>query len=173
MNQFVLIVILFPLILIGQTDLEVVKVNNTPSFKKEITERNQTYKLQKDSLNKTKREISPGNVNIILGDERINILDEYVRENPLSLNGYRVQLVFGERATINQAKAKFYSKYSSIPVYESWLSPNFRLRVGDFLTRMQAEAFKREIQEFFPGAYIVNDKINVPKFVKEDLETEH
>ena len=170
MKRISLILMAVPALLWGQSDLEVVKVSNSKDFKKNIKAKVQEAPLQKDTIDLNTKELKPGNVNIIIGDERINVLDAYVRENPLTLNGFRIQLVFGERNTVNRAKAKFYNHFSKIPVYESWLSPNFRLRVGDFLTRMQAEAFKQEVQKHFPGAYIVNDRINVPKFVKEDLQ---
>lgn len=172
MKRIALLIITCPLLLLGQTDLEVVKVNDAKKFKKGIKERPAVISFQKDTIDKSVKEIKPGNVNVIIGDERINILDDYVREYPLTLNGFRIQLVFGERNTVNKAKAKFYGLFSKVPVYESWLSPNFRLRVGDFLTRMQAEAFKQEVQAYFPGAYIVNDRINIPKFVKEDIDTD-
>ncbi len=95
-------------------------------------------------------------------DERISILDEYLKTHPIKHDGYRIQLVFGSRQEVSSAKSKFVSSYD-YSAYEDYLPPNFRLRVGDFLTRFQAEKVLREINGRFPSAYIVHDKIEVPK----------
>jgi hypothetical protein len=95
-------------------------------------------------------------------DERISILDDYLKTHPIKHDGYRIQLVFGSREVVSSAKSRFVSSYS-YSSYEDYLPPNFRLRVGDFLTRFQAEKVLREIKGRFPSAYIVRDKIEVPK----------
>ena len=133
------------------------KVNDKKDFKSEIKEQKTVNRLKK---------ADSGELNVVLADERIQILDDYVRENPLTLTGFRIQLVFGNRNTVNNAKSKFYGQFSGTPLYESYLAPNFRLRVGDFFTRLQAEAFLNEVRSAFPNAYIVNDRINVPDYIK-------
>ena len=95
-------------------------------------------------------------------DERISILDDYLKTHPIKHDGYRIQLVFGSRGIVSSAKSKFVSNYSNSS-YEDYLPPNFRLRIGDFLTRFQAEKVLREIKGRFPKAYIVRDKIEVPR----------
>ncbi len=95
-------------------------------------------------------------------DERIAILDDYLKTHPIKHDGYRIQLVFGSREVVSSAKSRFLSSYS-YSSYEDYLPPNFRLRVGDYLTRFQAEKGLREIKGRFPAAYIVRDKIEVPK----------
>ena len=95
-------------------------------------------------------------------DERISILDEYLKTHPINHDGYRIQLVFGSREVVSSAKSRFVSSYNH-SAYEDYLPPNFRLRVGDFLTRFQAEKVLREIKDRFPSAYIVRDQIEVPR----------
>lgn len=95
-------------------------------------------------------------------DERISVLDEYLKTHPIKHDGYRIQLVFGSREVVSSAKSRFVSSYN-LSAYEDYLPPNFRLRVGDFLTRFQAEKVLHEIKGRFPSAYIVRDKIEVPK----------
>ena len=161
-----LVLFLLPLQIFGQTNSETDKIAVDDDHKKSIKERKELSEHRKD----TTKEEKPGNFNVVLSDERINILDEYVKENPLRLTGFRIQLVFGNRSTVNNAKPKFYGNYSGVTVYESYLAPNFRLRAGDFLTRLQAEEFLNQVKGSFPGAYIVNDKINVPSYLKNDFE---
>lgn len=95
-------------------------------------------------------------------DERISILDDYLKTHPIKHEGYRIQLIFGSRGVVSSAKSKFVSSYN-YSAYEDYLPPNFRLRIGDFLTRFQAEKVLREINGRFPKAYIVRDKIEVPR----------
>ena len=156
----VLILLLFPVCIFGQGDLGDVETNGSNNFKKDIKERKDLAENKQDTVKE------PGEFNVVLADQRIGVLDDYVKANPLRLTGFRIQLVFGNRSTVNNAKSKFYGNYSEVSIYESYLAPNFRLRVGDFLTRLQAEEFLNSVKGYFPGAYIVNDKINVPSYLK-------
>ena len=94
-------------------------------------------------------------------DESITVVDEYLEANPIKQDGYRIQLVFGSRGEVSASRSKFLSKWR-YAAYETYLAPNFRLRVGDFITRFQAEKALRELRSSFPSAYIVRDKIEVP-----------
>jgi len=84
--------------------------------------------------------------------------------------GYRIQ-VFDDnnpRTAAAQAKARGYQMESSFPQYKTYVSfnsPYWRVKVGDFRTRGEAEAAMADIRDVFPqlGAYlrIVRDKINI------------
>lgn len=75
------------------------------------------------------------------------------------LDGYRIQLAFGKKDEVTKIRTTFLQSYPEYRAYVSWLQPNFRLRVGDFRTRLQAERFKQEILEAYPNSYIVKDAI--------------
>lgn len=87
-----------------------------------------------------------------------------------SRSGYRVQ-VFDDnnpRTAAAQAKERGYQVEATFPqfkTYVSFNSPYWRVKVGDFRTRGEAEAAMAEIREAFPqyGAYlrIVRDRINI------------
>jgi len=83
------------------------------------------------------------------------------------ISGYRVQIFFdsgnysGQRT--NEAKKEFKKKYQSIPAYISWKAPNYRLRVGDFRTRLDAERFLQKIKRKYPNAWVIKCKINFPE----------
>ncbi|NND94833.1 MAG: SPOR domain-containing protein [Flavobacteriales bacterium] len=94
--------------------------------------------------------------------ERISVFDDYLRINPVKQDGYRIQLVFGSRSEVSSARSKFLSRWNYSD-YETYLPPNFRLRVGDFVNRWQAERALRELKVGFPNSYIVRDKIEIPK----------
>jgi len=42
-------------------------------------------------------------------------------------------------------------------------APNYRVRVGNFRTELEAEALKQELIGIFPTALVVADKIQLPE----------
>ena len=87
--------------------------------------------------------------------------------NP-QIEGYRIQLFFdSEREALNNARAKFFSRYPKIDTYTTYNAPNFFLRAGDFRTRLEAEKVKSEIEDQFPTSFIVKETINLPRLENE------
>lgn len=87
-----------------------------------------------------------------------------------SSSGYRVQIYYGSsRAEAFKAQAKFQEKYPDIRTYISYHEPNFRLRVGDFRTRLEASKMLFDLKPWFPLMFIISEKINPPKL---DTETQ-
>jgi hypothetical protein len=78
--------------------------------------------------------------------------------------GYRVQIYFGaDKAKANEIKAKFLNRYSGdIKAHEIYDLPNFKIRVGDFRSRMDAYRFLKKIKSEFPSAFIVESEIEYP-----------
>lgn len=113
------------------------------------------------SHNRSQLQPKTGKVDII-ADSRIKELNNRKKESPTKSDGYRVQIYFGNRTTAQEKRGKFIREYSDKSAYISYLAPNFRLRVGDFRTRLESEKFKQEISKSFPGCYIVKDKIELP-----------
>jgi hypothetical protein len=95
-------------------------------------------------------------------DERIALIDSLKRENPAPMDGYRVQLFFGSRGEANQMRSDFIKAFPERGAYVNYLAPNFRLRVGDFRSKAEAEKFRKEILSRYPGSYIVKDQIGMP-----------
>lgn len=77
--------------------------------------------------------------------------------------GFRVQVFLGERKTAEETKRAFLQKNPDVPAYLSWLAPNWRLRVGDCRTRLEAERLLRDLKPLYPGSYIVPDDIEMPR----------
>jgi hypothetical protein len=97
-----------------------------------------------------------------------NYLQEMKMENPDNngIDGYRVQIFFdsgtksGDRA--QEAKEAFDEEYEEVPSYITWKAPNYRVRVGDFRTRIEAEKFLQRISKAYPNAWVIKDEINFP-----------
>ncbi len=81
--------------------------------------------------------------------------------------GYRIQIMMaaGNDALdkTEEAKIEFEEKYPDIPVYLTFGAPNYRVRVGDFRTRLEAESFLQRIIRKYPGAWVTQDNINFPR----------
>ncbi|MEO5644162.1 MAG: SPOR domain-containing protein [Bacteroidia bacterium] len=79
--------------------------------------------------------------------------------------GYRVQIYFGaDKTKANEFKARFLGRYSgNIKAYEVYEVPNFKIRVGDFRSRMEAYRFLKKIKSEFPSAFIVESDIEYPE----------
>lgn len=104
---------------------------------------------------------APGKISIHASQDILR-LDSLKRLKPTLPDGYRVQIYFGKREGAQEKRAVFLRQYPETGAYISYLAPNFRLRVGDFRSRIEAEKFKQTLAFSFPGAYLVKDKIELP-----------
>ncbi len=97
----------------------------------------------------------------VIADPRIEKLMELHAGHEHQRPGFRVQIFLGDRKTAEETKREFEEKNPGIPAYISWLAPNFRLRVGDLATRLEAEKLLHDLRPQHPGSYIVPDKIEL------------
>ena len=80
------------------------------------------------------------------------------------VSGFRVQIFTGaNRKDAYNAQTKFLEQYPDIRSYVIYNEPNFKVRVGDFRTRMEAEKLQDELKKWFAGTFIITEKINQPK----------
>ncbi len=105
----------------------------------------------------------------IIQDPAIDLLvKKHIRVNETreGIPGYRIQIFFDSGANSkNKAKTvcdDFRRRYSETGVYLHFISPNYKVRVGDFRTRLDAFRFLQEIQVHYPSAYVVADQIKLP-----------
>lgn len=81
--------------------------------------------------------------------------------------GFRVHLFMdsGNRARLNtqHEQAAFEELYPEQRSYIVYEEPYFKLRAGDFRTRLDARRFLEKIRRNYPAAYIVVDRINYPE----------
>jgi hypothetical protein len=111
-------------------------------------------------------------------DSRIDRLMQKQREvyaNNKTMNGFRVQIFMeiGNEAVAHARSVKggFEKLYPEIPVYLSYEQPYYRLRVGDFRNRVEAEKYLRILKPRYSLAFVTADIINPPqKLSPVDLE---
>lgn len=105
-----------------------------------------------------------GNVTITQ-DTMIKVLMDYsdsIAVHKLSVQGYRIQLTTSSnRKSVLDMKAQFNIQFPNVKAYIEYQQPTFKLRVGDFESRIAAYAFQQEILSSFPNAFIVQDNISL------------
>ena len=80
------------------------------------------------------------------------------------MKGYRVQIHFGpEKTKALDVKSKFMAQNHDVASYLDYQQPYFKIRVGDFRTKLEAYKLLQQISGDFPGAFIVSDDIELPK----------
>jgi len=83
------------------------------------------------------------------------------------MDGYRVQIYFGSvRQKASDVKQDFSNKHPEINSYLTYLAPNFKVRVGDFRSRLEAQGFLKSIEGLYPTSFIVQDEIKLPALSK-------
>ncbi|MFT6761041.1 MAG: hypothetical protein ACJATS_002234 [Psychroserpens sp.] len=111
---------------------------------------------------------------VIERDVRLDsLLMKHTRVNKAKdgLDGYRVQLFSGSgtgaRLQANNLRAEFMANHPNTPAYLIYQVPNFKVRLGDFRTELEAVHLQRELAYQYPGGFVVRDKIKFPKLAIE------
>ena len=60
------------------------------------------------------------------------------------------------------------SEYPELRTYIIYNEPNFKVRAGDFRTRLEAEKMEEDLKKWFDGMFIISEKINLPKADSND-----
>jgi len=83
--------------------------------------------------------------------------------------GYRVQVLnTNNRMLANKTKADLYSRFPSQKVYIVYRSPFFKVRIGNFLKRDEAESLMHALSGMFSsGIYVVPDLIEYRPSAKD------
>lgn len=116
----------------------------------------------------------PGTL-IIEQDPRIDtLLNRYILYNRRlnGMEGYRIQIFNSSdknaREESGKARAEFMSKFPDIisypPVFDR--PSYYKVRVGNFRSRVEGTKYLLMIRKVFPDAYLVPDIINFPDLIK-------
>lgn len=106
---------------------------------------------------------TPGTVTIHQDARITALMTDYTKHDHV-LKGYRVQVFLSaDRKQAETIRAQFLQKRPDVSAYLSYQAPNFKVRVGDLLTRLEGEKLRAELKAEFPGCYIVPDEIELPR----------
>jgi len=130
----------------------------------------QQYLYQKADENPAKQE---GKVEIIQDSRVDSIVKMHIRYNSVqhTFDGYRIQIFFDAgNNSLNGAQAAAANYQLLFPgdtAYISFNEPYYKVRVGDFRTRLEAESYLQQILPDFPNAFVIKDKILFPRMDDE------
>ena len=103
---------------------------------------------------------------------KINTSGVVIKPNMVIKRGFRVQVYSGSQKQASKDEAysreqKVKSKYPEYGAYVSFDSPFWKLRVGDFLDRRDAEdalkELKKGLPEYASEMYVAPDNVRVPE----------
>ncbi len=75
-------------------------------------------------------------------------------DNKLAV-GYTIQLYYGELSQANKILKKYRTNFNSWPASIEYETPNYKVWVGSFSSRLEADRARLEITEKFPAAFIL------------------
>ena len=103
---------------------------------------------------------------VITKDAKLDELVSKQREQNLinqSMHGYRIQIYFGGvRQKASEVKLDFNNRFPVIQAYITYQQPNFKVRIGDYRSRFDAQKFLKEIEGLYPTSFIVPDDVKLP-----------
>ncbi len=107
----------------------------------------------------------------IVKDDKVDWLvkqHKLVNEKKDGVEGYRVQIYSdsgsGSKLRTERAQKEFDDEYPEVGSYLIYEEPYFKIRVGNFRTRLDARRFLEEISAEYDYAFIVSADIEFPEF---------
>ena len=96
-------------------------------------------------------------------------------ENSLETEGYRIRIFFDNRQDSREASAqaekmsrKIFPGYMT---YRTFIYPNFKVTIGDFRTKADAQIALKEVSKYFPSAFVVKERMKFPEISLDSLYT--
>ncbi len=94
-------------------------------------------------------------------------MERYIANNKTKkISGWRVRIYFdnaqNSRVQSENIARSFAAEYPRIRVYRSHVSPYFKVTVGDFRTKFEAQQFSNKIKGQYPSVFLVRENINYP-----------
>lgn len=113
----------------------------------------------------SKHESGWGKVSIISQNSTENIIEKHINVNKKAkgVPGYRIQVYFGSgndaKNQANKLRTELRNAFPSFEAYLVYEEPFFKVKVGDFRTKIEAYKLFKTIQLSYPSAFIVEDLV--------------
>ena len=109
-------------------------------------------------------------------DYRLNQLlavHKDIGRQSIHTDGFRIQIYAGRGETgARRTYARAMTLFPDHMPYFDFISPNYIVRVGDFMDKEDATLFTRKLREYFPDAFLVPSKVKIPKYRPEEENKE-
>ena len=160
MNKFVLLLLLLPIRLIANTPDSVIVV---PRY---------------DIMEKLSQIDSIGGKASIHCDSTISNLLKWrtkLNEKKRSFTGYRIQILsvnsYGSDVEeLKKTRDSFEEAYQTIPAYLQYIDPDFKIRVGNYHSRLEAIQDLRRIRKLYPASYPVKTEITLEELKRIPMQ---
>ncbi|MAT90024.1 MAG: translation initiation factor IF-2 [Flavobacteriaceae bacterium] len=86
--------------------------------------------------------------------ELLDLKKDLEKENKLSSN-YTIQLYYGELGQANAIMRRYRARFGSWPASIEYETPNYKVWVGNFSERLEADRALMQIKEHFSSAFIL------------------
>jgi len=95
-------------------------------------------------------------------------LQQHVRDNgKKAITGYRIRVYYenGPQARSRSAgiEESLRKQYPGIMVYRTFESPNYKVSIGDFRSKDEAQRIFQALKGTYPTAFIIKEGINYPR----------
>ncbi len=82
--------------------------------------------------------------------------------------GFRIQIAFtNNKDEAMNYKKEFYQRFPNLRCYTTYEQPYHKVRIGDYQNLNETKRDLSTILEFFPGAFVVADKVRIRKMISE------
>ncbi|MBK7957824.1 MAG: SPOR domain-containing protein [Bacteroidetes bacterium] len=82
--------------------------------------------------------------------------------------GFRIQIAFtNNKEEAMNYKKEFYQRFPNLRCYTTYEQPYHKVRIGDYQNLNETKRDLSTILEFFPGAFVVADKVRIRKMNTE------
>lgn len=136
---------------------------------KEYKENISSFRPQYETSGEKKPPSSTSNNNVMVPKNDINKflaekLDSVYSYNNriVSADGYRILIYTGTSSEESRNQRNYvYQVLPQEKSYTEWKSPNFKVKVGDFVDKLEAYYAYARLVKIFPNAIVVPDKVNI------------
>lgn len=109
-------------------------------------------------------------------DLRTALNNQIIRNEANSFSGFRIRIFIDSKRGAREASLKMLQKFNEsfpkVPAYRTYAAPNFKVSVGNFRNRVEAEAFLKIIKDEFTEAFIVRERFKYPSIGAPDTNPE-
>ena len=134
----------------------------------------QNNSLTADLLERKERNPKMGKLEIYQDPAIDSLIYRYILYNERlnGIEGYRIQIYSSSdksaRVESGKVRQEFITKFPDIISYASFDKPGYyKIRVGNYRTRVEGTKYLLMIRKVFPDAYLVPDVINFPDLNKK------
>lgn len=131
-----------------------------------------------DIMNELRKSERNGGEVKVKGDVHINnLLKLYVHQNEKnkSFTGFRIQIYSASSygSNVEELKVmrnKFEQTFQDIPAYLKYFDPDFKIRVGNFHSRLECIPVLHRIRKLYPSSYPVKTDITLDELKRVPMQ---